>query len=85
MVYAIIGIPVYILYFRNMGKVFIKFCPTLFFFKYQVLARLLKWIYRKARLWAMKRRASQALYANMRDVEDDYVVNSDKVANKKEA
>ena len=41
MIYACFGIPVYILYFTNIGKVF---------------ARILKWFYTKAYRWNVKRK-----------------------------
>ena len=46
MIYACIGIPVYILYFTNMGKVF---------------ARILKWLYTKAYRWNVKRKWRQSV------------------------
>lgn len=56
MIYAVCGIPVYILYFMNMGKVgrrFCKICKTLFGF--EVLANLFKWLYRKIYYCAVRR------------------------------
>ena len=44
-VYAVFGIPVYILYFMNMGKVF---------------ANILKWVYTKAYRWNVKRKWKQS-------------------------
>ena len=53
MVYACIGIPVYILYFMNMGKVF---------------AAILKWVYTKAYRWNVRRKWKQSLdYDEMGD------------------
>ena len=44
-VYAVFGIPVYILYFMNMGKVF---------------AAILKWVYTKAYRWNVRRKWKQS-------------------------
>ena len=44
-IYACVGIPVYILYFMNMGK---------------VLATILKWAYTKAYRWHVKRKWKKA-------------------------
>ena len=46
MIYACIGIPVYILYFTNMGKVF---------------SRMLKWVHTKVYRWSVKRKWRQSV------------------------
>ena len=46
MIYACQGIPVYILYLTNIGKIF---------------ARILKWLYTKAYRWNVKRKWKQAV------------------------
>ena len=46
MIYACFGIPVYVLYLTNIGKVF---------------ARILKWLYTKAYRWNVKRKWRQAV------------------------
>ena len=57
MAYAVIGIPVYILYFMNMGKVF---------------ASVLKWVYTKAYRWNVKRKwRNSSKYDAMDDEEYD--------------
>ena len=59
MIYAVCGIPVYILYFMNMGKVgeCVKTSKTLFGFK--VLANLFKWMYRKIYYCAVRRQRAR--------------------------
>ena len=56
MMYALCGIPVYILYFKNMGKVRGK--PSVRIFKYfQVFANIFKWIYRQILSCGNRRKA----------------------------
>jgi len=56
-VYAVFGIPVYILYFMNMGK---------------VLAQFLKWVYTKAYRWNVRRKWRKSLdYSQGEDAELD--------------
>jgi hypothetical protein len=56
-VYAVFGIPVYILYFMNMGK---------------TLAQFLKWVYTKAYRWNVQRKWRKSMdYAAGEDAELD--------------
>ena len=61
MIYAVFGIPVYILYFQNIGKVEIREIGKLPLGKnndsnVQVFANVFKWIYRKFHNWLERRK-----------------------------
>lgn len=61
MIYALVGIPVYILYFMNMGKVF---------------ARVFKCLYRRLYQWLVRGQQSQAVYLRMDQSVGEMVVPS---------
>ena len=57
MLYAVLGIPVYILYFRNIGKAGGKiYHIARLIFLLKVFANVLKWIYRNIYNWTVRRK-----------------------------
>ena len=60
MLYAVLGIPVYILYFRNIGKAGGKiYHIARLIFLLKVFANVLKLIYRNIYYWTMRRKNAQ--------------------------
>ena len=81
MIYAVFGIPVYILYFRNIGQVDTsdneRYVDSLFIF--QVFASVFKWLHRNFHYWLERRKSRKQESQENLDNPFQYSYQDDKV------
>ena len=84
MLYAVFGIPVYVLYFLNMGKVNLRSqYKMLTLITCKVLANLFKWVYRKI-YYCATRRARLSQYEVMENNGDMEEITSQALSRREE-
>ena len=67
MIYSVFAIPLYVLYFRTIGKVKIECKCRYIHFNFKVFAKTFKWIYRNFNFWLKMRKVKNR--ENLRNIE----------------